>query len=79
MALQKGVSSQPPHEATPLLSDEPRSINQDDDSSDTLTDSRRGDEEEAEDEDKAKQHVGRIRGLFIMLSLCGLMFLQGKS
>ena len=79
MALQKGSSSPWPNEATPLLSDEPRSIDQDDGSSDTLTDSRRGDEEEVEDEDKANQHVGRVRGLFIMLSLCGLMFLQGKS
>ena len=79
MALQKGTSSPRPNEATPLLSDEPRSIDQDDGSSETLTDSRRGDEEEVEDEDKANQHVGRVRGLFIMLSLCGLMFLQGKS
>jgi hypothetical protein len=75
MALQKGTSSPRPNEATPLL----RSIDQDDGSSDTLTDSRRGDEEEVEDGDKANQHVGRVRGLFIMLSLCGLMFLQGKS
>ncbi len=79
MALQKGTSSPRPNEATPLLIDEPRSIDQDDDSSDTLTDSRRRDDEDVEDEDKANQHVGRARGLFIMLSLCGLMFLQGKS
>ena len=79
MALQTGTSSPRPNEATPLLSSEPRSIDQDDGSSDTLTDSRRRDEEEAENEDKANQHVGRVRGLFIMLSLCGLMFLQGKS
>ena len=63
--------------------DEPRSIERDDGSSDTLTDSRRRDEEEeeeeAEDEDKANQHVGNVRGLLIMLSLTGLMFLQGKS
>ncbi len=57
--------------------DERRSIERDDGSSDTLTDSRRRDEELAEDEDKANQHVGRVRGLLIMLTLCGLMFLQG--
>jgi hypothetical protein len=33
--------------------------------------------EDVEDDDKAKQHVGKGRGLLIMLSLCGLMFLQG--
>jgi len=78
MAVQKGALSPRPTEQTPLLIDEPRSIDQDDGSSDTLTDSRRRDEEETEDEDKANQHVGRVRGLFIMLSLCGLMFLQGR-
>jgi hypothetical protein len=78
MTDQKGTSSPRPTEETPLLIDEPRIIDQDDGSSDTLTDSRRRDEEEAEDEDKANQHVDRIRGLFIMMSLCGLMFLQGR-
>lgn len=80
MALQTGTSSPRPNEATPLLRDEPRSIDQDDGSSDTLTYSRRGDEEGVEEEeDKANQHVGRVRGLFIMLSLCGLMFLQASN
>jgi hypothetical protein len=77
MAVQNGISSPRPTEATPLLIGEPRSVDQDDGSSDTLTDSRRRDEEEVQDEDKANQHVGRVRGFFIMLSLCGLMFLQG--
>ena len=80
MSVQNGGSSSSrPHEQTPLLIDEPRGIERDDGSSDTLTDSRRRDEEEVdvEDEDKANQHVGNVRGLLIMLSLCGLMFLQG--
>ncbi|PMD44375.1 MFS general substrate transporter [Hyaloscypha variabilis F] len=80
MAVQNGGPSSPrPHEQTPLLIDERRSIERDDGSSDTLTDSRRRDEELAEDEDKANQHVGRVRGLLIMLTLCGLMFLQASN
>jgi hypothetical protein len=46
----------------------------------TLTDQRRtGDEEYEEDNDKANQQVGRARGLLIILSLWGLIFLQGRS
>ncbi|KAE9378132.1 MFS general substrate transporter [Stipitochalara longipes BDJ] len=81
MVVQNGGTSSPrPHEQTPLLIDEPRNIEGDDGSSETLTDStRRRGEEEADDEDKANQHVGRARGLLIMLSLCGLMFLQASN
>ena len=79
MAVQNGSSSPRSNEQTPLLIDPPRSIERDDGSSATLTDSRRRDEEDGEDEDKANQHVGRARGSLIMLSLCGLMFLQGVS
>lgn len=76
MATQKSGTAT---EETPLLRDEPRSDGEDDASSGTLMDSRRRDEEdvELEDENKANQYVGRGRGLLIMLSLCGLMFLQG--
>ena len=77
MAVHNGSSSSRSSEQTPLLIDESRSVERDDGSSDTLTDSRRRDEEDDEDEDKANQHVGKLRGLLIMLSLCGLMFLQG--
>jgi hypothetical protein len=77
MDVQQPTSSPLANEQTPLLVNGPRSIERDDGSSDTLTDSRRRDEEEAHDADKANQHVGRLRGLLIMLSLCGLMFLQG--
>jgi 6-phosphofructokinase len=79
MAVQNGSSGLRSNEQTPLLIDESRSIERDDGSSATLTDSRRRDEEDGEDEDKANQHVGRARGSLIMLSLCGLMFLQGVS
>jgi hypothetical protein len=81
MAAQKIGGATQQTEATPLLIDESRfdgQYNSDDGRSETLTDSRRSDEEEAEeDDDKANQHVARGRGLLIMLSLCGLMFLQG--
>jgi hypothetical protein len=75
MATQKTGTAT---EETPLLRDEPRSNGEGDASSGTLTDSRRDEEDaESEDEDKANQYMGRGRGLLIMLSLCGLMFLQG--
>ena len=38
-----------------------------------------GDEENSIDLDKANQHVGKTRGAFIILSLWGLIFLQGRS
>lgn len=50
---------------------------QDDASSFTFTDPSGSPEEEVDDVDKANQYVGSLRGVFIMLSLCGLMFLQG--
>jgi len=37
------------------------------------------DEEHLLDVDRANQHVGKTRGALIMLSLLGLIFLQGKS
>jgi hypothetical protein len=75
MAAQKGGTAT---EETPLLVDEPRSEDRDGASSGTLTDPRWRDEEDPEDDDdKANQYVGRGRAVLIMLSLCGLMFLQG--
>jgi hypothetical protein len=66
-------------EETPLLRGQRREIS-DDRSEETLTDGeRRGDEESVDaDDDKANQQVGRGRGLLIILSLWGLIFLQGK-
>lgn len=65
-------------EGTPLLGEHRRS-GSDDGSEETLTDRRvRVDEESVdEDDDKANQQVGRVRGLLIILSLWGLIFLQG--
>jgi len=78
MAGRKGGTAT---EETPLLVDERRSGDQDDRSSGTLTNSRTSDEEDVDeaDEDKANQYVGRGRGLLMMLSLCGLMFLQASN
>jgi len=65
-------------EETPLLRGDGGVVDRDDASSGTLTDSReRGGEEEVEDLDKANQQVGKGRGLLIILSLYGLIFLQG--
>ena len=66
-------------EETPLLREQ-RSVNGDGGSEETLTDPRRASDEERmdEDDDKANQQVGSGRGLLIILSLWGLIFLQGK-
>lgn len=61
-------------EDTPLLRDEPNGCLTDDRSEETLG---RGDEEELLDADRANQQVGRGRGLLIILSVWGLIFLQG--
>jgi hypothetical protein len=65
-------------EDTPLLREQ-QSADGDDRSEETLTDPRRtGDEESVEGNgDKANQQVGRGRGLLIILSVWGLIFLQG--
>jgi hypothetical protein len=80
MAVGNGVGVPVPRagEETPLLREQ-RSVNSDDASEETLTDSRRAsDEERADEDDKANQQVGSGRGLLIILSLWGLIFLQGK-
>ena len=65
-------------EETPLLREQIRGVSGDDRSSETLTDAQRsGDEEEIEDLDKANQDVGQVRAVLIILSLWGLIFLQG--
>lgn len=80
MAVNDVQSALGAGEETPLLSEQARREDLDDRSSETLTDSSRaGDEEEVIDSNKANQHVGRRRGLLIILSLWGLIFLQGRT
>ena len=62
-------------EETPLLREDERQGLDDDGSEETLADT--GDEEELRDPDRANQHVGRRRGLLIILSVWALIFLQG--
>jgi hypothetical protein len=72
-------------ERAPLLRDAVRIVRGDVDngSEETLMDERErdvGDAEEGEDDHhKANQQVRRGRGFLIMLSLWGLIFLQGQS
>jgi hypothetical protein len=69
------------NEQTPLLGERPQSLRSgsSNGSSDTLADLRtRGDEEGLDNDDKANQQVTRWRGCLIILSLWGLIFLQGK-
>ncbi|KAH6674209.1 major facilitator superfamily domain-containing protein [Halenospora varia] len=80
MAVNDVQSALGAGEETPLLSEQARREDLDDRSSETLTDSSRaGDEEEVIDSNKANQHVGRRRGLLIILSLWGLIFLQASN
>jgi hypothetical protein len=69
-------------EEAPLLRERRRSdTDADDGSLEALTNPRgRSHEEEGveEDMDKANQHIGRVRTLLVILSLWGLIFLQGK-
>ena len=64
------------NEQTPLLSERRNSVHE---SSDTLTGSISSGDEEALDDDKANQSVSRWRGVLIILSLGGLIFLQGEN
>ena len=64
-------------EESPLLGEQ-RNIKVDDASSETLTGSQSADEEDLLDPDRANQQVGQGRGFFIVLSLWGLIFLQGE-
>jgi len=64
-------------EETPLLREQARNVHG---SPETLAESRRGEDGEGfEDDDKANQRVGRWRGFLIILSMWGLIFLQGKD
>lgn len=81
MVVGNGSAPAPPAaEEAPLLIERRRVASQDD-RLETLTNpSARSDEEnveEEEDSDKANQHIGRVRALLVMLSLWGLIFLQG--
>ena len=77
MAVRNGgAAASNASEETPLLRGDGGVVDRDDASSGTLTDSReRGGE--VEDLNKANQQVGRGRGLLVILSLYGLIFLQG--
>ncbi len=76
MTEDHGTASGGAGEETPLLREQ-GNIKGDDASSKTLTASQGVDEEELLDPDRANQQVGRGRGILIILSLWGLIFLQG--
>lgn len=80
MAIRNGeLLAQRAGDESPLMRAQEVGLAEDDGSSGTLTDSqRRSDLDELEDLDKANQQVGRGRGLLIILSLWGLIFLQGE-
>jgi hypothetical protein len=78
MAVRNGgAAASNASEETPLLRGDGGVVDRDDASSGTLTDSRERGGEEVEDLNKANQQVGRGRGLLVILSLYGLIFLQG--
>lgn len=84
MAAAKGAAAAAPRagEETPLLAERTTAgSDADASSSETLLSDPRGgrDEEQQVDRNQANQQVGRTRGLLIILSLWGLIFLQGKS
>ena len=77
MARENGIAGRG-EERTPLLQEQ-RGEGSEIGSEETLAERRSDEDEEAADEndDKANQLVGRGRGLLIVLSLWGLIFLQG--
>jgi hypothetical protein len=79
MAAQDAeIAARTAGEETPLLGSTRRG-SEDDGSEGTLTDLNGGEREVEEDSNKANQQVGRLRGLFIILGVWGLIFLQGES
>jgi len=64
-------------EETPLLSEQRESHGVDISETSTRPDGVERDEENLIDSGKANQYVGKTRGAFIILSLWGLIFLQG--
>lgn len=68
-------------EQTPLLGSDSIDEGQDDGSAETLLNSSASgaDNSDDGDENAANQKVGKGRGLLIILSLWGLIFLQGKN
>jgi len=80
MAVGNGTTASPrTAEDTPLLREQREYDGADIPEPSTRSQSRDGDQESLIDSDKANQHVGKTRGAFIMLSLWGLIFLQGMS
>ena len=75
MAVTDETAVRNASEETPLLREDNRGGLGDDGSEETLAET--GDEEELLDPDRANQHVGRGRGLLIILSVWALIFLQG--
>ncbi|KAE8448092.1 hypothetical protein EG329_009857 [Mollisiaceae sp. DMI_Dod_QoI] len=78
MTEDHGTASGGAGEETPLLREQ-GNIKGDDASSKTLTARQGVDEEELLDPDRANQQVGRGRGILIILSLWGLIFLQAAN
>ncbi|KUJ11835.1 MFS general substrate transporter [Mollisia scopiformis] len=78
MAQESGSATPEAGEQSSLLGEQ-RNIKVDDASSETLTGSQGADEEELVDPDRANQQVGRGRGMLIVLSLWGLIFLQAAN
>lgn len=68
-----------PGENEPLLGGVLIRDERDDGSSETLLDAQRESDDDAEDTDKPNQQVGTSRGVFIILSLYGLIFLQAAN
>jgi len=76
MAVNTNGSSKPrAGEETPLLRDRVGGNG----SGELRTSLGSHEEEGVKDSDRANQDVGKLRGLFIALSLWGLIFLQGQS
>ena len=75
-----GIVKRRENERTPLLNERSAPRAQDDESDATLLDSEEigSQSNETEDDDSANQSVGKGRGILIILSLWGLIFLQGR-
>lgn len=76
MAATNKAAVQKQSEETPLLREWSREASGDDGSEETLAEN--GDEEELLNPDRANQHVGSGRGFLIIVSVWGLIFLQGN-
>lgn len=72
-----GTAVQGPGEETPLLRDLARGDGRDNRSSEPVSGEERADGDILVNSGKANQQVGKGRGLLIIISLWGLIFLQG--